>query len=87
MAQKSDKKVSSSPIDDLAYDLVTVLHQKSKALEAYDKYIGDCGGNPEVKQLFEQLKQEDTRAVGMLRDCVAQYLTKEGQQGETRGSV
>lgn len=48
-------------INNLEYNLVTVLHAKSKALKAYDEYIQDAqqmDSQPCV-ELFQKLKEED----------------------------
>ena len=33
------------PLDNLTYDIITILHEKSKGLEAFDKYARDAQGN------------------------------------------
>jgi hypothetical protein len=66
------------PLDNLTYDLVTVLYEKSKGLEAYDKYIRDAQNNQQAKQLFEQMRQQDELCIQLL----AQQLgLRAGQQG------
>lgn len=50
---------TSYAINNLEYDLVTVLHNKSEALKAYDMYIQDArekDSQPCV-QLFQKLMQ------------------------------
>ena len=37
--QNAQGRSGSFPLDNLTYDLVTVLYEKSKALEAYDKFL------------------------------------------------
>ncbi len=69
------------PIDDLTYDLLTVMHAKAKALEAYDKYIEDARGNEEVRRFLEQLREQDVRMVHELRG----YLGRLFQQEQSRG--
>jgi hypothetical protein len=54
-----------SPISNEVYDVISVLHNKLEALEAYRKYAQD-GGNP---QLWQYLAQTDTQCV--------QYLMQE----------
>ncbi|HYE72109.1 MAG TPA: hypothetical protein VEF04_02215, partial [Blastocatellia bacterium] len=55
------------PLDNLTYDLITVLYEKSKALEAYDKYMQDAQGHEQARQLFQELRQMDTQCVEKLR--------------------
>lgn len=54
-----------SPVSNEVYNLISVLHNKCQALEAYRKFSQD-GGNP---QLWQYLNQADTQAV--------QYLMQE----------
>jgi len=56
------------PLDDLCYDLITVIHKKSKALEAYDKYMRDAQNDNELRQLLEQIRQQDMQQVPDRRD-------------------
>lgn len=68
------------PLDDLTYDLVTVLYEKSKGMAAYDKYIRDAQSDPEAKKLFEQMRQQDEECVGKL----CERLGLEPKQGGRR---
>lgn len=88
MAQRSEvqsnKSSESFPLDDLSYDLVTLLHEKSKGLEAYDKYLRDAADDSEAQQLLEQLRQQDTDAVEQLKECVVRALGQNADEdGET----
>ncbi len=65
------------PIDDLTYDLLTVMHAKAKALEAYDRYIEDARGNEDVRRFLEQLREQDVRMVHELRGHLARMLQQE----------
>ena len=67
-------------IDDLLYDVITILHEKSKGLDAYDKYEKDVQGNSEVKQLFDEIRRQDEEAVQKLRDCLAGLLAESGSE-------
>ena len=60
------------PLDNLSYDIITLLYQKSKGLEAFDKYMKDAQGDPECAQLFQRLRQQDEEAVRELK----QHLNK-----------
>jgi hypothetical protein len=54
------------PIDNVTYDLITLIHQKSKGLEAFDKYLQDAQGNNEFSQLLQQIRQQDSQSVQQL---------------------
>jgi len=62
------------PLDDLTYDMVTLLYEKSKGLQAYDKYMQDAQSSPPCMQLLQQLRQQDEDAVRQLQDHVKQLL-------------
>jgi hypothetical protein len=65
-----------SPVSNEVYDVITVLHNKLEALEAYRKFAQD-GGNP---QLWQYLNQGDTQAVQYLM----QELERIVQSGQHR---
>ena len=69
-------------IDNVLYNVITVLHEKSKGLEAYDKYDRDLQGRNEIKQIFDEIRRNDEQAVQRLQDCLRQLLgsSQGGQQ-------
>jgi hypothetical protein len=62
------------PLDNLTYDLITILHEKAKGLEAYDKYQRDAQGNQPVSELIQQIRQDDEQHIQQLRQHLAQLL-------------
>jgi ferritin-like metal-binding protein YciE len=91
MANKSSNQTSNQsggqsgnfPLDNLTFDLVTLTYEKSKALEAYNKYAQDAQGNQQVADLFERMRQQDHQCVQELRQMLGQMLG--GQQGQQGG--
>jgi hypothetical protein len=69
-------------LDDLTYNVVTVLHEKSKGLEAYETYIEDASDNEEVRQIFEELRDQDQEAIGRLKECLQQLIGSGGEEME-----
>lgn len=67
----------SSPIDDLTYDVLTVLHHKAKGLEAYDKYIRDAEDDDELQDIFQALRRQDEENVRILTEALAHRLDDE----------
>lgn len=67
-------------IDNALYDVVTVLHEKSKGLEAYDKYERDLQGNDQIRQIFSEIRRNDEQAVQRLQDCLRQLVGSQGGQ-------
>lgn len=69
------------PLDNLTYDLVTILYEKSKGLEAYDKYQRDAQGNQEISNLLQQMRQQDERFIQQLQQHLSQLLGSQGGMG------
>lgn len=68
-----------SALDDLTYDVITVLQKKSKALEAYDKYVADADADDddELKDLFLAMRRQDEEHVQVLKEVLAQRLAED----------
>jgi len=66
------------PLDNLTYDLVTILYEKSKALEAYDKYMRDAQNNQQVSQLLQQIRQQDEQHVRQIQQHLGHLLSSQG---------
>jgi len=66
------------PLDNLTYDLITLLYEKSKGLEAYDKYMRDAQSNQQISQLLQQLRQQDEQAIQQLQQHLSQQLSNQG---------
>jgi len=79
--QNASNQGGNFPLDNLCYDLITIIHEKSKALEAYDKYLKDAQNDNELRQLFEQVRQQDTQQVQQLQQHLGRLL------GEQSGSA
>lgn len=60
------------PISDLQFDVVCLIYEKSKALQAYDQYLRDCRSHPELQEIFEKIKADDRKHVEILK----QFLGK-----------
>lgn len=68
-----DRNQGHYPIDDLTYDVITVLHEKSKGLEAFDRYLGDARGD-DVEDLLHEIREQDERAVEELQEHLHRLL-------------
>lgn len=73
------------PLDNLTYDLVTILYEKSKGLEAYDKYMRDAQNDPQCSQLLQQLRQQDEQAVQQLQQHLGRLLGNQGGMSQAVG--
>jgi ferritin-like metal-binding protein YciE len=72
--QNASNPSGNFPLSNLCYDLITIIHAKSKALEAYDKYLQDAQNDNELRQLFEQIRQQDTQQVQQLQQHLGRLL-------------
>jgi len=90
MASKSSKKTSQSsrssrsadfPLDNNTYNVITVIHEKSKGLEAFDEYLQDA--DQELRDILEQIREQDTRAIEQLQEHLRMLM---GGEGEGAGS-
>jgi len=70
------KQSTVSPIDDLTFDVITVLREKAKALAAYDKYLGDADADDddELHELFVSMRKQDEEHVQVLKEVLARRL-------------
>jgi hypothetical protein len=83
--QSGSRSSGNFPLDNLTYDLITILHEKAKALEAYDKYQRDAQGNQEIGNLLQQIRQQDEQHIRQLQQHLGQLLG--GQAGTSSRAV
>ena len=65
------------PMDDLTYDVLTVLHAKAKAIDAYDDYLRDAADDDEIRAAFERIRRDDLEHVRVLKELLARRLDEE----------
>ncbi len=67
------------PLNDVSYDLLSVLQSKLDAIAVYEQYIEDAkeAGNGQIEQLFEQIKQQDEQAAEKLTNAL-ESMVKSG---------
>lgn len=63
-------------VSDLEYDWATLLHEKGKAITAYDTYIEDAkAANAQAcVELFEKLKQADSEQMQEIRNHLMEVM-------------
>jgi hypothetical protein len=74
MALHEHGRVHHFPVEDLTYDVLTILHEKSRALEAYEKYLEDARGDAEVAGLLRDIRDEDELHIERLQQHLARLL-------------
>jgi gamma-glutamyl:cysteine ligase YbdK (ATP-grasp superfamily) len=73
-----------TPLDNITYDLIASIYEKSKGLEALKQYLQDAQGDQQVLQIFQQIQQQDQKCVRDLQQALQQQLSK--SQSSTSGS-
>jgi hypothetical protein len=70
----------SNGLNDLTYDMVTVLANCGEAIQALDRYIEDAkrDNSPNVQQCFEQIRDDELRHCEILRGLI----TDQAKQGK-----
>jgi hypothetical protein len=68
------------PLDNNTYNVITVIHEKSKGLEAFDQYIEDA--DQELRDIFEEIREQDTRAIEQLQEHLRRLVGGEGAESE-----
>jgi hypothetical protein len=71
------------PLNDLAYDVITILYEKSKALEAYDKYMKDAAGDEQIAAVLETMRKQDSQQIEQLKGHLGRLL---GEGNQAKGS-
>ncbi len=84
--QGSSGSSGNFPLDNLTYDLITILYEKSKALEAYDKYMRDAQNNEQVSQLLHQIRQQDEQHIHQLHQHLSTMMGGQLNAREVGGS-
>ncbi|HZU81745.1 MAG TPA: hypothetical protein VE987_02460 [Polyangiaceae bacterium] len=75
------------PLDNLTYDIVTILHEKSKALEAYDQYLADAQADASVAALLDSIRRHEEDDVDKLRFELGRLLGQASQRQGQAGTV
>ena len=85
-ARHSQGSEGTFALDDLRYDIVTLLHKKSKALEAYDKYLRDAQGRQDILALFQEMRQRDLQDAERLEACLRDLFTSGDSTSNARSA-
>ncbi|HXG67189.1 MAG TPA: hypothetical protein VNO70_18950 [Blastocatellia bacterium] len=88
--QRSSSRSGEYPLNNLAFDIITIIYEKSKALEAYEKYLKDAQNDEQVRQLFETARDQDRECVAQLQQHLGRLLGQPGgaaQQGTSAATT
>jgi hypothetical protein len=72
-------------LDDLAYDLIAILHHKAQGLHALERYMKDAQDDDETQELLERIRHEDERQIEHIKRCVVRCL--EGERNNRRSGA
>lgn len=69
---------NTQALSDLEYDLLTVLKNKSEAVQVYNTYIEDAqqSGSQPCVELLKQLQQEDMQHAQRVRQHLQEVMQK-----------
>lgn len=62
------------PLNDAAYDVMTIIQNKSKALKAYECYINDLQEDTQLRQILVEIKHDDQRHIERLKAHLGRLL-------------
>jgi hypothetical protein len=68
---------ATAAVSDRVHNLIQTLSEKLDAVWRYDKYMEDCRGDSQCRQMFQRLKEDDVEHVHLLRGEI-ERLCKEG---------
>jgi hypothetical protein len=71
-AKKSSEQVSG--VSNLAFDMLTLLHNKLEGIAALEAYKADAQGNQEATALLDQLQQVAVQDVAKIKPLLVQEL-------------
>lgn len=74
MADNIDDPTGEFPLNDQAYDVIAIIHKKSEALSAYDKYLSDAQDDNQLRQLLVEIRHDDQRHVERLKSHLSRML-------------
>lgn len=67
------------PLSDAAYDVIVILHEKSKALEAYDGYLSDVQHDNQLRQALVAIRHDEQRHIESLKSHLPRLLVNQPQ--------
>jgi hypothetical protein len=58
-----------------------MLHKKSQALEAYEKFSPDLKSDTQLTQILVEIRHDEMRHIEMLKAHLARLLSEQNQPG------
>lgn len=81
------KRGENYPLDNLTFNLIAIIYEKSKALEAYEKYLVDARGDQAVSDLLDRMRRQDEDFIVEIQQHLGRLITQpaKAQEKTTRG--
>jgi len=64
------------PLNDQTYDLISIMHHRSKALAAYDGYLSDVQADTHLTQILVEIKHDELRHLEKLKAHLGRLLVE-----------
>lgn len=77
---EQESRQTTFPLSNPLYDVISILHVKSKALEVYDKFLADVQADNQLRQLLVEIRHDDQRHIERLKEHVSRLLVESQQQ-------
>jgi hypothetical protein len=68
---------SEYPLNNAAYDVMVIVHEKSKALQAYEHYLQDLQHDTALRQALVQIRHDDQRHIETLMAHLQRLLSED----------
>lgn len=77
MAVAQEKVGQSAAIANHDHDMVHELNSRLDAVWRYDQYIANAEGKPELQQLWQELKDQDTKSIERLKSMIGEHVKQD----------
>lgn len=64
------------PLDNLTFNLIAIIYEKSKGLEAYETYLVDARGNQAVSDLLDRMRRQDEDFIVEIQEHLSRLITQ-----------
>lgn len=65
---------ASFVINNACFDVISIIHAKSKALDAYEKYFQDLMSDTQLRQILIDIRHDDQRHIVRLKNHLGRLL-------------
>ncbi|MBX9570091.1 MAG: hypothetical protein K2X77_14420 [Candidatus Obscuribacterales bacterium] len=74
---------ASFVINNACFDVISIIHAKSKALDAYEKYFQDLMADTQLRQILIEIRHDDQRHIARLKNHLGRLLVDGATIGTT----